>query len=245
MFFDEYPKENLATLWSEFAKVKKDYTPEERWKEVIDSKYRNASFAALTMDNIIYDFYKNTYGEEAEKTCVPCVCTSTMIILAKKANIDYGVELNLPAYEFTTYFEETRLETLFERTRDVSELHDEFKKYEGKLTELFPEEGTTLWTLLNDEENAKKFDELCDNNDGFGIGFIDVFTNMLAYDFVKNYLQLPNDRNLTDLYNDDDEEYDYACEGEAVCECEDSCAKDECGKPCNTSDCDCETTGDW
>jgi hypothetical protein len=163
-----------------------------------------------------------------------------MIILAKKATIDYNVEMNIPAYEFTTYFETTRLESLFERTRDVSELHDEFKKYEGKLNELFPEEETTLWKLFNDEEKSKKFDELCDNNDGFGIGFIDVFTNMLVYDFVKNYLQLPNERNLNDLYSDDDEDYEIYDEGdcgetEDVC-CEGSsydydapCCEDSCG----------------
>ena len=222
MFFDEYPKEKLSQMWSEFAKTKRDYTPEERWKEVIDSKYRNAAFAALSMDNIIYSFYKDTYNEDSEKTCVPCVCTSMMIILAKKATIDYNVEMNIPAYEFTTYFETTRLESLFERTRDVSELHDEFKKYEGKLNELFPEEETTLWKLFNDEEKSKQFDELCDNNDGFGIGFIDVFTNMLVYDFVKNYLQLPNERNLNDLYSDDDEDYEICEEGDC-CETEDVC----------------------
>ena len=240
MFFDEYPKEKLSQMWSEFAKTKRDYTPEERWKEVIDSKYRNAAFAALSMDNIIYSFYKDTYDEESEKTCVPCVCTSMMIILAKKATIDYNVEMNIPAYEFTTYFETTRLESLFERTRDVSELHDEFKKYEGKLNELFPEEETTLWKLFNDEEKSKKFDELCDNNDGFGIGFIDVFTNMLVYDFVKNYLQLPNERNLNNLFSDDDEDYEICDEGDC-CETEDvycdgssydydaPCCEDSCG----------------
>lgn len=251
MFFDEFSKEQLPKLWGEFAKLKKDYTPEERWKEVIDKQYRNASFAALTLDNIIYDFYKNTYNEESEKTCIPCVCTSMMVILAKKANIDYNVELVLPSYEFTTYLETTRLESLFERTREVSELHDEFKKYEGKLTELYPEEGITLWSLLNDEDKAKLFDELCDNNDGFGIGFIDVFTNMMTYDFVKNYLQLPNERNLNDLYRDDNEDYEYdgspdECCVEAADECypeaeecyttdTDSCGNDgcDCGAPVN------------
>ena len=39
MFFDEYPKEKLSQIWSEFAKTKRDYTPEERWKEIIDCKY--------------------------------------------------------------------------------------------------------------------------------------------------------------------------------------------------------------
>ena len=232
MFFNEYPKEKLSQMWGEFAKLKRDYTPETRWNEVIDSKYRNAAFAALTMDNIIYSFYKNTYDEESEKTCVPCVCTSMMIILAKKAIIDYNVEMNIPDYEFTTYFETTRLESLFERTRDVSELHDEFKKYEGKLNELFPEEDTTLWKLFNDEDKSKAFDELCDNNDGFGIGFIDVFTNMLVYDFVKNYMQLPNERNLNDLYNDDEDECCYnGCDGEY---CDSECCEDDCcAGPCS------------
>lgn len=250
MFFDEYPKEKLSQMWSEFAKTKRDYTPEERWKEVIDSKYRNAAFAALSMDNIIYSFYKDTYDEDSEKTCVPCVCTSMMIILAKKATIDYNVEINIPAYEFTTYFETTRLENLFERTRDVSELHDEFKKYEGKLNELFPEEETTLWKLFNDEEKSKKFDELCDNNDGFGIGFIDVFTNMLVYDFVKNYLQLPNERNLNDLYSDNDEDYEICDEGDC-CETEDACCEEssyDYDAPCCEDSCgnyivDCESDG--
>ena len=218
MFFDEYPKEQLTSMWREFAKLKRDYTSEERWKEIVDKQYRNASFAVLTMDNIIYDFYKNTYNEESEKTVCPFICTSMMVILAKKANIDYGVEMVLPAYEFTTYFETTRLESLFERTRDVTELRDEFKKYEGKLNELFPSEEITIWKLFNEEELAKKYDELCDNNDGYGIGFIDVFTNMLAYDFVKNYMQLPNERDLNDLYIDDEsEDYDEveACDNDA------------------------------
>lgn len=252
MFFDEYPKEKLSQMWSEFAKTKRDYTPEERWKEVIDSKYRNAAFAALSMDNIIYSFYKDTYDEDSEKTCVPCVCTSMMIILAKKATIDYNVEMNIPAYEFTTYFETTRLESLFERTRDVSELHDEFKKYEGKLNELFPEEETTLWKLFNDEEKSKQFDELCDNNDGFGIGFIDVFTNMLVYDFVKNYLQLPNERNLNDLYSDDDEDYEICDEGDC-CETEDVCCEESsydydapcCEDSCGNYTVDCESDGGY
>ena len=218
MFFDEYPKDKLTQMWREFAKVKKDYTPQERWDEVIDKNYRNAEFAVLTLDNIIYDFYRNTYDEEAEKTCVPCVCTSVMVILGKKTNIDYGVELVLPAYEFTTYLETTRLSALFERTREVSELKDDFKKYEGKLMELFPVEDVTLWNLLNDEEMATKFDELCDNNDGYGIAFIDVFTNILVYDFVKNYMQLTNERNLNDLYKEDEEYYGDCVEAEdGVC----------------------------
>ena len=223
MFFEDFQKEDLPKVWGEFARIKRDYTASERWKEVIDEEYRNAAYADLTMDNIIYEFYQNTYDEEAEKTCVPCVCTSMMIILAKKANIDYSVEMTLPAYEFTTYFETTRLHELFARTRDLSELHEEFKKYEDKLTELFPDEDTTLWKLCNDEDKAKIFEELCDNNDGFGIGFIDVFTNIIAYDFVKNYLCLPNERNLSDVYRPC--EYD-----EDAVECECTTSNDEYGE---------------
>ena len=224
MFFDEFQKDKLSHLWGEFAKIKSSYTPNERWKEIIDSEYKNADFAALTLDNIIYDFYKNTYNEESEENCVPCVCTSTMVILAKKTNIDYDVEMVLPSYEFTTYFETTRIDTVFERTRNVSEMQDEYQKYENKLKELFPEE-TTLWNLLNNVENAEKYDELCENNDGFGIGFIDVFTNILAYDFVRNYLLLPNERDLSIIYSksensifdtptDDmcEDDYDWQCD---------------------------------
>ena len=45
---------------------------------------------------------------------------------------------------------------------------------------------------------------------------------MLVYDFVKNYLQLPNERNLNDLYSDDDEDYEICYEGDC-CETEDVC----------------------
>ena len=204
MFFDEYPKEKLATMWREFAKIKQSYTSDERWSEIIDRCYKNAAFADLTMDNIIYSFYKNTYSEEDEQTCVPFVCTCIMLILAKKATIDYAVEMNIPDYEFSTYFQSTRLTTVFERTREVSELHDEFKRYEDKMKELFPEEEITLWTLFNDVETSKKFDELCDDVENFGIAFIDVFTNILAYDFVRNYMNLTNERNLNDIYEEND-----------------------------------------
>lgn len=200
MFFDEYQKENLPHMWRDFAKVKQSYTSEERWSDIIDKSYINAAFADLTMDNIIYNFYKNTYTEEDEQTCAPYVCTCIMLILAKKATIDYAVEMNIPDYEFSTYFQSTRLTTVFERTREVSELHDEFAKFEKKMKELYPDEEMTLWSLFNNPDTAKKFDELCDSIEHYGLAFIDVFTNILAYDFVRNYMNLPNERNINDIY---------------------------------------------
>ena len=246
MFFDEYDTSKLPSMWSAFAKVKKDYAPEERWSEIIDKSYKNAAFAALTDDNIIYDFYRNHYSPEDEKTNVPYVCTTLMIIMSKKANIDYGVEITLPAYEFTTYFETTRLHSLFEKTRDVAELKDDFKKYEDKIKELFPSDELTLWNLWNTPETAKQFADVCDDNENFGIGFIDAFTNMLVYDFVKNYMELPNDRNLNDIYkeaDDCDEDcgyYDEDCDGGAKEEsyCRNGRAYEEDG---NDYGCSCDT----
>lgn len=203
MFFDEYPNDKIGCVWREFAKIKQSYTPDERWKEIIDKSYKNAAFTVLTMDNIIYNFYKNTYTEEDEQNCGPFLCTSMMIILAKKATIDYGVEMNIPDYEFLTYFQSTRLSTVFERTREFSEQMDDFVKYEGKIKEMFPDDETTLWVLFNDPEMADGFGKICDDVENYGIKFIDTFTNILTYDFVRNYMNLPNERNLNDIYDED------------------------------------------
>ena len=164
------------------------------------------------MDNIIYNFYKNTYTEEDEHNIAPFLCTSMMIILAKKTTIDYGVEMNIPDYEFSTYFQSTRLYTVFERTREFSEQMDDFAKYEGKIKEMFPDDETTLWALFNDQEMANIFDNICNDTENYGIPFIDTFTNILTYDFVRNYMNLPNERNLNDIY---DEEYSNV--GEKCC----------------------------
>lgn len=199
MFIKDYPLDKLSSFWGEFLKAKQAYTPNERWEEIVNTNYKNKDFLVLSYDDILYNGYTQKYNEESEKTVVPFISTAFTIILAKKVIIDYGVEMNLPSYEYDTYFESTRLSTLFDRTRDVSELQDKFEDYEKKLTEMFSEE-TTLASIFTEENNAKQIDELCDNSE-YGMQFIDIFTNIIAYDFVKNYLHLNNKRNISDIFN--------------------------------------------
>lgn len=232
MFFDEYPKDKLTCVWREFAKIKQSYAPEGRWSEIVDKSYRNAPFTVLTMDNIIYNFYKNTYTEEDEQNYGPFLCTAMMIILAKKTTIDYGVEMNIPDYEFSTYFQSTRLSTIFERTREFSEQMDDFTKYEGKIKEMFPDDEITLWRLFNEPELVTEFGKICDDTENYGITFIDTFTNILTYDFVRNYMNLPNERNLNDIYS---EEYAYyggqCCSPKDVTGCE---TESQTQEPCDS-----------
>ena len=240
MFFADYnlEPESLCKLWGEFMKTKQAYTPNERWSELINTNSKNSEFAVLTMDNIIYDFYRNNFNEESENTSIPYYYTTFMIVLAKKATIDYRVEMNIPAYEFTTYFESTRLTTLFERNKDYSEAPENFSKYQDRIIELFPNEEITLYKMFNEEDEVKKFETMCEDDKEYGLAFIDAFSNLLAYDFVKNYMKLPNTRVVDFIDNS-------TYEGESDC-CEDECCPDsevewtysdsecgDCGPCCN------------
>ena len=227
MFFNDYSLDNesLCKLWGEFSKVKQSYTPNERWNELVNTDAKNAEFATLTMDNIIYDFYEKTYDEESEKTQAPFYCTTMMIIIAKKAAIDYRVEMNLPSYEFTTYFEGTRLTTVFERNKEFSEALEVFTKYQEKMLEVFNVDEITLWRMFNEPELIEKFDELAEDNENFGIPFLETFTNILTHDFVRHYLHLPNERIIPDYFEKEDED----CEGQGSCVgYETPCCGDKC-----------------
>lgn len=227
MFLSEYPTEDLVNVWRAFAKIKQAYTPHERWKEIVEGTYRNASFLELTLDDIIYSFMKNTYKDEDFETMAPFYTISFMIILAKKSIIDYNVEDVIPSYEFETFFKTTRLHSMFERARDLSESKEDFEKIETKFLEVYPEEETTLYDIFNSDEKVKLLNDIIVNtdtnkndddvkNDLFSIKFIDILTNIIVYDFIRNYFHLKNERNVVDVYTVDSDDYTIGCNDRSV-----------------------------
>jgi len=216
MFFDDYPQDKLTSIWGEFAKTRQSYTPHERWEGVVDGSYRNSSFLELTLDDIIYGYMKQEYPDEiAVDDMSEFQTISFMIILAKKSIIDYHFDNTIPVHEFDTFFKTTRLTTLFERNRDYSENKELLKKYEEKLMEMYTDDSMTLFDMLNKPELSKMFDDLYESED-YGIEFIDVFSNLMVYDFIKNYYRLNNERDLSNIYELREEWQDTSEE----CECE-------------------------
>lgn len=211
MFIEDYPSEELSVFWDKFGESKKSYTPNERWDEIVNENFRNKEFLSLTLDDVLYCGYYEKYQEkekEATEVC-PFLYMSLIAILARKTIIDYNVEKVIPSYEFDTYFQTRRIASLFENCRVMSEMIEKFSTYEQKMLELFPEESTTLWDIVNNEEQGKIFDGICENED-FSFEFLDLFTNMLTFDFVRNYWGFNNERNLDNIFDDD---FDNSIEG--------------------------------
>ena len=221
MFFSNYPRgEELKTMWSSFAKQMQNEAPITRWGEVVNTNNKNVYKAVLAMDEIIYDFYRKTFNEESEKTIVPYMVTIAMNIIARNAIMDYEVEMDLPPYEFTNYMQSTRLCTVLTRTKDDSEMPEDFSKYSNVLTETFPNEELTLWDMFMTEEECVKFESMCHReNEELGIPFIDSFFNMVTFDFVRNYLNLPNERNVKYYNLEENESGDYDISLSCGCVC--------------------------
>lgn len=196
MFFEvnKYTHEELKTFWQNFSKLTNHYTSNERWSEIVPKNDEYSDFMSLTFDNVLFNGHDNLFKNEDDfKTCCPFIFGALSIILAKKVIFDYGVKETIPYYEFETYYQSTRLITVFERTREFSELKEDYKKSEDLLLTTFPDEEVTLWHLLTVPDLSGKLDELFEEKE-FGIQLIELFSNILSFDFVRNYLKLSNER---------------------------------------------------
>lgn len=212
MFTDNYTtEEEIKKIWLDFAKQKRDASPIERWESIF-SISTNKDITSLGQDEILFPMVFDEYSEEEFKNRMsPGYTITVLLCLAKKSYTEYLVDTVLPYYEFKTYFESTRLSSIFERNKDVSEMREVYDKYNEVICDKFKDE-TTLWTLFNDDNNVKVFDDyinsLADESKSFE--FIDLFMNLLTYDFVKNYMRLPNERNIqTYDVEEEDDECDY------------------------------------
>jgi len=226
MFFEinKYSEEELKTFWQNFADLTNHYTSNERWGEIVPKDDEYGDFLSLTFDNILYSGHNTVFdNDELKNTTAPFMFTSISIILAKKVIFDYGVKQTIPYYEFETYYQTTRLTSVFERTREFSELKEDYKKCEESLLPAYPQEETTLWHVLTSPDLSDKLSAMFDDKE-FGFSLIELFTNMLAYDFVRNYLKLNNERrDITAVpvgFNElsDDECGDVCAKEDAYCE---------------------------